>query len=221
MLFKAGKARDGYFTNEDILQQAGTAMDILTQHFPSDDHVFVFDNATTHLKRADTALSAHKMPKSTPKGGKNWGVEVLVLGADGKPVYGTDGKVRKQKVCMGDATFPNGTPQCLYFPETHPHSLGIFKGMAVLLEEHGHVNASKMCAECKGFKCTKGATAFCCRHLLYNEPDFAVVELLLEMRCKSQGFQAIFLPKFHCELNFIEQCWGYSKKGLPAMPCVE
>ena len=50
MLFKVGKARDGYFTNEDILQQAGTAMDILTQHFPSDDHVFVFDNATTHLK---------------------------------------------------------------------------------------------------------------------------------------------------------------------------
>ena len=29
---------------------------------------------------------------------------------------------------------------------------------------------------------------------------------------KSRGFQVIFLPKFHCKLNFIEQCWGYSKR---------
>ena len=29
VLFKAGKSRDGYFTNEDILQQATNAMDIL------------------------------------------------------------------------------------------------------------------------------------------------------------------------------------------------
>ena len=26
-----------------------------------------------------------------------------------------------------------------------------------------------------------------------------------------QGIQVLFLPKFHCELNFIEQCWGYAK----------
>ena len=29
--------------------------------------------------------------------------------------------------------------------------------------------------------------------------------------CKPQGYQVMFLLKFHCELNFIEQCWGYSK----------
>jgi hypothetical protein len=30
--------------------------------------------------------------------------------------------------------------------------------------------------------------------------------------CRAQGIDVIFLPKFHCELNFIEQCWGYAKR---------
>jgi hypothetical protein len=49
ILFKAGKAHDGYFTNEDILKHATIAMDILEKHFPDEHHIFVFDNATTHL----------------------------------------------------------------------------------------------------------------------------------------------------------------------------
>jgi hypothetical protein len=38
--------------------------------------VWVFDNATTHTKRAEGALSAQYMPKSTCK----WGVEVNLWG---------------------------------------------------------------------------------------------------------------------------------------------
>ncbi|KIY61088.1 hypothetical protein CYLTODRAFT_363327 [Cylindrobasidium torrendii FP15055 ss-10] len=26
------------------------------------------------------------------------------------------------------------------------------------------------------------------------------------------GIRVLFLPKFHCELNPIEQCWGYAKR---------
>jgi hypothetical protein len=73
-------------------------MDILKRNYPSENHVLVFDNATTHLKWADNALSACKMPKSTPKDGKNWGVDIAVVGDDGKAVYDANGKVRKQKV---------------------------------------------------------------------------------------------------------------------------
>ena len=50
--------------------------------------------------------------------------------------------------------------------------------------------------------------------MLHNEPDFINVKSLLEnleIACEARGFRAIFFPKFHCELNFIEQCWGYSK----------
>lgn len=50
VLFPARAHREGYFTNEEILKQAAKAMDILKKYYPDKDHVFIFDNATTHLK---------------------------------------------------------------------------------------------------------------------------------------------------------------------------
>jgi hypothetical protein len=71
-------------------------------------------------------------------------------------------------------------------------------------------------AKCKKFQCPKpsgpnGITQCCCHQVLYNQPNFTEVESLLEMTCKACGFEVLFLPKFHCELNFIEQCWGFVK----------
>jgi len=43
--------------------------------------------------------------------------------------------------------------------------------------------------------------------MLYNEPDFVNVKSLLEIMCEARGFQAIFFPKFHCELNFTGRFW--------------
>jgi hypothetical protein len=84
-----------YFTNDDILGQARTAMEILLEFGNNIEHVFVYDNATTHKKRAEDALSARKMPKTTPtpyKSGKNAGrqrpnplVERTVRSTDGNP----------------------------------------------------------------------------------------------------------------------------------------
>jgi len=217
VLFKAGKAREGYFTNEDILQQASHAMDILEQHFPDDKHVLLFDNATTHQKRADDALSATKMPKFTPKEGTNWGVKTNVIGADGKPVYGLDGKLLKTTVRMADGEFADGTPQEFYYPAGHPREF-IFKGMSVILQERGFANAPKLLAQCAKFKCARGATDCCCRRILYNQPDFVNVKSNLEITCEARGFQIIFLPKFHCEINFLEQCWGYAKRVYRHFP---
>ncbi|KAF9518154.1 hypothetical protein BS47DRAFT_1290056, partial [Hydnum rufescens UP504] len=47
--------------------------------------------------------------------------------------------------------------------------------------------------------------------LLYNQPDFVNVKSLLEILCETRGYEVIFLPKFHPELNFIEMCWGFAK----------
>ena len=148
VLFKAGKTRDGYFTTQNILDQASSAMDILENHFPDEDHVMVFDNATTHLKCADNALSACKMPKFPPKYGmewdgsdwsegrrlKNWGVDVNVVDKGGKLVYTPSGEMKKMKVRMCDATFADGTPQSLYYPDGHKLA-GVFKGMATIFHE--------------------------------------------------------------------------------------
>jgi len=90
--------------------------------------------------------------------------------------------------------------------------------MAVILQERGLVKESRLRAECKGFKCEPGATSCCCRRVLYNQPDFMNTESLLEARCRECGFTVIFLPKFHCELNFIEQCWGYAKRLYRRFP---
>ncbi|KAF7369510.1 hypothetical protein MVEN_00280800 [Mycena venus] len=212
ILFKAGKNREGYFTNEDILKQTNHAMDILSRDYADEKHVFIFDNATTHTKRAGDALSASKMPKFTPKDGTNFLVSVNKIGADGRPMYDAKGNyVKEKKVRMRDGTLPDGTSQPLYFPAGHQRA-GKFKGMATILTERGLRKEAKLNAQCKGFKCAPGATSCCCRRVLYNQPDFKTEKSLLEKACEARGFRAMFLPKFHCELNFLEQCWGASKR---------
>jgi hypothetical protein len=211
-LFKPGKNRDGYFSNEDIQEQAQTAMDILLESYPQFDHVLVYNNATTHLKRADDALSARRMPKNIPRQGTNWGIQVMNRNAvTGKPISKPDGMYEKIKIRMKDGQLP------FYFPEGHPRA-GVFKGMAVILEERGVGDMSRVPAECKNFKCKAGATNCCCRRVLYNQPDFANVTSVLEAVCATRGVQILFLPKFHCELNFIEQCWGRAKSVYRTYP---
>lgn len=48
VIFRPGKNREEYFTNEDILAQVEHTMAILGQYYPNEDHIFMYDNATTH-----------------------------------------------------------------------------------------------------------------------------------------------------------------------------
>jgi hypothetical protein len=129
----------------------------------------------------------------------------------GKVIYSANGKPSKVKIPMAPGQFANGLPQSLYFPEDHKKA-GWFKGMAKIIRERGHTKAEKLKYECGGFKCPPEKEGkCCCQHFLYNEADFANVESHLEMICHERSFPVLFLPKFHCELNFIEQCWGRAK----------
>ncbi|KAI0315426.1 hypothetical protein OF83DRAFT_1164795 [Amylostereum chailletii] len=190
VLFRAGKGRDSYYTNEEICAHATTAMDILAKYYPNDKHVLIFDNATTHSKRYDGSLSASGMMLVPSKA---FSCTRNKLGEDGKQVYNAKGKPVKEKIPMTGASF-SGSPQDLYFPLDHDTYPGQFKGMAVLLDErqipHGNLKAS-----CKGSKCPDGATTCCCRRLLYNQVDFVSVKPALVVHCAARGV----------ELNPIEQ----------------
>ena len=100
--------------------------------------------------------------------------------------------------------------------------LGWFKGMKVVLEEWGlfwlQDNGKPLNGECKDFKCTEGAMDCCCRHILFNQPDFACVKSHLEKVITACGHLCDFYPKFHCELNYIEQYWGAVKLSYRSGP---
>lgn len=111
---------------------------------------------------------------------------------------------------MEDTLFADGSKQVLYFEPGHPQD-GIFKDMTILHKEWGMIRESKLLAQCREFKCVDKKPNCCQQHTLYNQPDLVEVKLLLEIMCKAWGFMALFIPKFHCKFNFIEQCWGFAK----------
>lgn len=176
-----------------MLEQVDTAIEIFEERFPGACAIFAFDNATTHQKRAADALSARHMPK-TP----GWNSQ-------------------KAPERMRPGQLPSGEPQELYFPPDHPKHPNQFKGMAQILRERGF-NTHKLLAECKGFKCKDSDSHCCCRNILFHQPDFKSQRPALVEHIENRGHIAIFYPKFHCELNFIEQCWGYAKYRYRMLP---
>src|SRR5277367_1077241 len=113
--FRAGKNRDGYFDCDDLLKQTEAEIELFEDSFPGTAiAAFAFDNAPSHQKCADDALSVRYMPKNP----KVW------LG-------------RKGKCQMRKGTLPNGSEQDFYFPDNHPTHPGYFKGMSIILAEHG------------------------------------------------------------------------------------
>lgn len=166
----------------------------------------------THTARAPNALSARRMVvKPLTSKSKKTNFLCAVQTAEGV-----------EYVRMRDGTFLDGSSQSLYFPEGHPQA-GIFKGMRNLIHERitkgaALPNLDRLKAECKGFKCPPGRKDCCCRRILFTQPDFVNQKSMLEEHCAARGYEVIFFPKFHCELNCIEQNWGFAKRVYRMFP---
>ena len=112
---------------------------------------------------------------------------------------------------MRDGQLPTGETQSFYFPPEHLTMPSWFKGMEVIIRERGLWPEDGLLAQCAGFRCPPGKTDCCCRQLLFTQPDFLNQKPLLQEFVELRGHLCDFYPKYHCELNFIEQYWGAAK----------
>ena len=83
-------------------------------------------------------------------------------------------------------------------PQEMVHPDGTAKGLKTILAERG-INTATMKANDM-------------RVVLSNHDDFVNEKTIVEHYIKRRGHVAIFVPKFHCELNPIERVWGQSKR---------
>ena len=122
---------------------------------------------------------------------------------------------------MRNGTLPNGDPQSFYFPEEHPSMPGWFKGMEVIIRERGlwPEGVEDLLAQCPNFCCNPDRTDCCCRRILFSQPDFISQKSQLQELVESRGHLCDFYPKYHCELNFIEQYWGAAKLRFHTVGC--
>jgi hypothetical protein len=118
---------------------------------------------------------------------------------------------------MRHGQLPNGDIQSFYFPDDHPSMPGWFKGMEQIIQERCLWPAEGLNAQCQNFHCPPGRTDCCCRRLLFSQPDFVNHRSQLQELIESRGHLCDFYPKYHCELNFIEQYWGAAKLRFRSM----
>ncbi|CCO37871.1 hypothetical protein BN14_12031 [Rhizoctonia solani AG-1 IB] len=210
VIFRAGKQRDGWFGTADVVKQLSRAMTLVKKQFPNEDHVFIFDNATIHTKLPETVPNVSKL---------TLGPSQKVKGEE----FGPSGE--KIPVNYAPAVLPDGTIQQLYHPLDHPIEKlqGAFKGMALILEERGVPNARKLKLVCgtvdsRKHACPPDSTNCCARRTMMNQPDILAQKSILRLQAEAEGFSIIYLPKYHCELNPIEQCWGAAKRIYRDLP---
>ena len=102
--------------------------------------------------------------------------------------------------------------QSMIFLTNHSQFPDMAKGMKQVLIERG-IDTADLQMECKD-KCDVDASSCCAKRILEHQPDFQAQKSLVQEVIEKAGHLCIFLPKFHCELNFIEFFWGAVKRYL-------
>ncbi len=115
-----------------------------------------------------------------------------------------------KQVCMRDRWFfcdREKIIQPMIFPADCPTFPDQLKGMRQILIERG-LCADKLRVHCKDSCVTN---SFCAKWILELQLDFKKQKSLVQEVIEAAGHLCIFLPKFHCELNYIEFLWSAVK----------
>jgi hypothetical protein len=102
--------------------------------------------------------------------------------------------------------------QPMMFPSDHHDHPNEPKGIKAVLQERGLLQGRHR-GRCQS-KCPEEVTNCCLKRILELQPDFAEQKPLVQDVIEAAGHLCIFLPKYHCELNFIEFFWGAVKRYL-------
>jgi hypothetical protein len=201
-LFKAGKNRDGWFTNDDLITQIKDNMELFEHFHPPNECelLFAFDNSMSHHKRAPDGLDASLIPLKD--GGKNCPLMRSTKFTD------VNGQIIQQNMLLAD-----GTP----------------KGMKTILTERGlwlqdmplqcfackdkikHEERAEKVGTNKKYTPRISTSQCCASYCLANQPDFLAQREWLREVIEDRGHKVIYYPKYHCEFNSIETVWCYSK----------
>ena len=202
-LFEFGKNRDGAWCNADLIEQARICKPIFEGLHPNCTIFVGFDNSMNHHKKAPDGLDATML--LLKDGGKN------------TPIMRDGWYLKKNEA---------GVEERVVQKMQHKGS-GIQKGLETILTErnkfdngNGH-RLLKICQSClkkvhhDKRDWTPNAHLCCATYVLSQEPDFLEQqEWLTEVIEDELKFNIFFYPKYHCELNFIEQLWGWIKAYL-------
>jgi hypothetical protein len=235
-VFEPGANAQGYWTGQDVVDQAVEVERIFSKLHPNQIGVFEFDNSTNHSVLPPGALHVGVGVNKNP-GGTN---------APGS---------LKNPVKMRDGWFIDKKTKKRVAQKMHQKA-GTFKGTHAILKERGVIPVPTL------GKCTKASrlakkkesltecspTARCCCHnvrltmhackfgfsqcyvahtdryftvqnpltiqTLRNSPDFLEQKTALEEFLESKGHVCRMLPKMHPELNPIESYWAMMKVYL-------
>jgi hypothetical protein len=103
--------------------------------------------------------------------------------------------------------------QPMVFLHFHPEFPNAPKGAKFILQECGLWRAG-MTLRCSKGGCGNNQTDCCAKHILDHQPDFQAQKSLVQETIKDAGHMCVFLPKYHCEINFIKYFWGAGKPYL-------
>ena len=199
-LFEAGKNREGWFTNKDLVEQFEDLVPLIKRLHADCDIVIAFDNSMTHHAKVPDGLDVGNLKMS-------------------------DGMSSHTKVKMKAGWYYSGSGEIVV--QSMQFADGIQKGVKTILTERGkHKNAlgNDLILQCKPCRekvsdesrqegiANGNILPLCCASfVLSHEQDFLEQEEWLTEVVKKAGFEIIFYPKYHCELNYIEMVWGWTK----------